>query len=104
MKSLLVLSLLGVSTPLMLAQTATDGQTFTWMTGSVVSVLAGCVIAFLRGWVVGGGTHERVVKERDQAYEELRARNKEDRELLIPAMIRNTEVMARIIEPKDGGR
>ena len=91
---------LGIVSPAVIAQAtgAPDGEAFTWMTGSVVTVLAAAVIAFLRGWVVGGGSHERVVKERDKAYEELACRNKEDRELLIPALIRNTEIMARFMD------
>lgn len=36
---------------------------------TLVSVLALAVLAFVRGWIVPGPTHDRVVKERDRYLE-----------------------------------
>lgn len=71
--------------------------------------LAGVVIVLLLlGKLVPGRTHDAVVAERDRLQEELRQRAAEDREQLIPTMVRNTEALTRVIEvlgPSDrGGR
>lgn len=33
---------------------------------SIIVLLLGIVIGFMKGWIVPGPTHDRVVKERDQ--------------------------------------
>ena len=34
-----------------------------------LGILAAAVVAFLRGWIVSGGAHARVLKERDRAMD-----------------------------------
>ncbi len=34
-----------------------------------LGILAAAVVAFLRGWIVSGAAHQRVLKERDRAME-----------------------------------
>lgn len=41
-------------------------------------------------------------KERDKLRDELRQRNKEDRDFMIPALVRNTEVLTRLLERQAG--
>jgi hypothetical protein len=36
---------------------------------TLVTVLAAAVLAFIKGWIVPGPTHDRVVKERDKYLE-----------------------------------
>ena len=86
----LVLGAIGITPSLMIAQVQPDpSESFTsLLTGSAVMVLAAAVIAFLRGWVVTGKEHQRVIEERDKATDANNARADEDRRLLIPLLSR----------------
>jgi hypothetical protein len=66
------------------------------------AVLVG--VAFARGWIVGGPSHNRVVAERDKALAQLEERNREDRELLMPLLAKNAQAALRVVEQRTTGR
>jgi hypothetical protein len=50
-----------------LAQTPSD-PLLEWLSrAGSLGILSAAVLAFLRGWIVPRGTHERVIAERDRA-------------------------------------
>jgi hypothetical protein len=51
----------------LLAQVAPDPLLEWLRTAGSVGILSAAVLAFLRGWIVPRGTHERVIAERDRA-------------------------------------
>lgn len=58
-----------MSFPELLAQTPPD-PLLEWLSrAGSLGILASAVVAFLRGWIVPRGTHERVLAERDRALE-----------------------------------
>lgn len=86
---------------LSLAQsTAIPDSLFGWLTGSAVTVLALGVLSFIRGWIVPGATYSRCLAEKDAADAELRRVAREDREVLVPALTRATDVLAHYVERK----
>lgn len=95
-KILTILAFLGVAPAAALlaeAATATDTSMSIWMTGAAVLTLSGLLYKqFLK-----------VQGERDALLEDQRTRFKEDREVFIPALIRNTEVLARVAESREKG-
>jgi hypothetical protein len=82
----------------LLAQTEIPQSLYGWLTGSAVTVLALGVLSFIRGWIVPGATYSRCLAEKDALETELRTRAREDRETLIPALTRATDVLARQLE------
>ncbi len=53
----------------LIAQAAND-PLLEWLSrAGSVGILAAAVVAFLRGWIVPGRTHDRVREERDRALE-----------------------------------
>jgi hypothetical protein len=92
--------LLGIIPPTILAQVAGSNDVSTLLTISNFGVLG--IVAFLYFSLVRQ-LIAQLREERDKAYEELRARNEEDRKLLIPALLRSTEVMARFEPPRPEG-
>jgi hypothetical protein len=55
----------------MLFATATGDPLLDWLVNnaSAIGVLSFLVIAFIRGWIVTGREHDRVLDERDRALE-----------------------------------
>lgn len=67
------------------------------LTGSAVTILGTAVIAFVRGWVVAGIKYDKLEAKYDAAIDELRQRNKDDRESFIPTMIRMTDLVTDLL-------
>lgn len=79
--------------PLLAQQIPTDVAG--WLTGSAVSSLAFVVLALIRGWLVPGRTHDRVLKENDDLKAEARGLQGVFLEKVIPALTRATDLIAR---------
>lgn len=80
----------------MLAQTATEAGP--WLTALNLGIAGIGLWAFSTGRIVAQGTMAKCEEKLAAAQEELRERNKEARETLIPALTRATDVLARHIE------
>ena len=53
-----------------LAQSSVPDPLVDWLSrAGALGILAAAVVAFLRGWIVPGKTHDRVREERDRALE-----------------------------------
>jgi hypothetical protein len=87
-----VLSLLGQGAP--------PGELTSWLTGSAVTVLALGIVAFLRRWIVTGAELDRVQAKLDAAEALLRKIAVDDREVLVPALTRATDVLANYVRQK----
>src|SRR4051812_38318664 len=98
------LVLLGLTPPIVLAQAspAADSSLVGLLTGSAVTVLAAAVIAFLKGWLVPGKEHQRVIEERDRAIAANEKRAEEDRRLLIPVLTELGKAQAQAISQRLG--
>lgn len=54
----------------LLAQATSTDPLLEWLArAGSLGILAAAVVAFLRGWIVPGRTHDRVREERDRALE-----------------------------------
>ncbi len=98
-KLLGVLGLSGVAmSPLVLAQTAGQiGEEYSgFFTGSALTILATVCVGFIRGWIVSGQKYDKLEEKYDAVVQELRERNKDDRENFIPTLTRTIEAFTRI--------
>jgi hypothetical protein len=93
---LLLTGVIATTNPHLVAQAATEAGP--WLTGVNLGLAGVFLWAFASGKIVASGTHQREVARADQLEEELRERNREARETLIPALTRATDLLARHIE------
>ena len=50
----------------------TSDPTYSWLTqGGSIGILAGVVVAFMKGWIVSGGEHRKTEAQRDRAMEQV---------------------------------
>jgi hypothetical protein len=91
--------------PLILAQLAQQEvptSLLGWLTGSAVTVLAFITWAWMTGRIHSDKDHQRIVTENEELRTELRQRNEEDRQTLIPTLVRATDVLAQYLERRTG--
>ncbi len=81
----------------MIAETSPTDVT-AWLVGTPVTVLAFGIVAFVRGWVVPGTTHTRVLAKNDEQAAEIRRLHVVFEDKVIPTLVRSTDLMARIAE------
>lgn len=85
---------MGPVLPLLAQQVPTTDVT-AWLIGTPVTVLAAGLVAIMRGWLVPGPSHKRVLDEND----ELKAERRRDQELyvqtVIPTLTRITDFLLR---------
>jgi hypothetical protein len=79
-----------------LAQTATDAGP--WLTALNLGLAGIGLWAFTTGRIHSDKEMQRVIENNHQLTEELRERNREARETLIPALTRATDLLTRHIE------
>jgi Skp family chaperone for outer membrane proteins len=96
-------------TLILLAQTEIPQSLLGWLTGSAVTVLAFIVWAFITGKIHSDKELQRVVARCDEEFKriagkldaaeaELRASNKEAREVLVPTVTRALVLLARFVD------
>ena len=88
--------------PLVLAQQV-PSELAGWLTGSAVSVLAFGILAFVRGWIVSGGTHARVLKEKDEEAAERRALQAIFLDKVVPTLVRANDLIAKFADQHRNG-
>ena len=79
-----------------LAQAATDAGP--WLTGVNLGLAGIFLWAFASGRIVAQGTHQRCEEKLTAAEAELRERNREARETLVPALVKATELLGRFLD------
>jgi Skp family chaperone for outer membrane proteins len=96
-------------TLILLAQTAIPDSLLGWLTGSAVTVLAFIVWAFITGKIHSDKELQRVVSRCDEEFKrvagkldaaeaELRANNKEAREVLVPTVTKALVLLGRFVD------
>jgi hypothetical protein len=96
----------------LLAQTQIPDSLLGWLTGSAVTVLAFIVWAFITGKIHSDKELQRVVGRCDEEFKriagkldaaeaELRERNKDARETLVPTLVKATDLLARYLTRSD---
>lgn len=102
----------------LLAQTTIPDSLLGWLTGSAVTVLAFITWAWMTGRIHSDKELQRVVErcdaefarvaaKLDAAEAELRERNTEARETLVPTLVKATELLGRYLDrtpPPEGRR
>ena len=91
-----LLAYLSLTHPAILAQAATEAGS--WLTALNLGLAGIGLYMFASGKLVAQSTYQRCEDKLAQVEEELRERNKEARETLIPALTRATDLLARHIE------
>jgi len=69
-----------------------------WLIGTPVTVLAFGIFAFVKGWIIPGPTHNRVLARNDAQTAELRELHAIFFDKVVPALTRATDLMAKITE------
>jgi hypothetical protein len=96
-------------TLILLAQTEIPQSLLGWLTGSAVTVLAFIVWAFITGKIHSDKELQRVVSRCDEEFKrvagkldaaeaELRANNKEAREVLVPTVTKALVLLGRFVD------
>lgn len=88
---------------LILAQQEVPTSLLGWLTGSAVTVLAFITWAWMTGRIHNDKDYQRLAAENNELREELRKRNIEDRESLIPTLVRATDVLTRSLDRRTSG-
>lgn len=75
-----------------------------WLTGSAVSVLAVGILAFIRGWIVPGAAHQRVLAENAELRAELRRLQHVFEDRVFPAVIHAHQSLSLSAEEREPSR
>jgi hypothetical protein len=96
---LLAYALFPDTTSRIVAQAATEAGP--WLTLANLGVGGIFLWAFATGRIVAQVTHKRIQDKLDAAEAELRERNKEAREVLVPTLTRATMLLTRFVDRQD---
>lgn len=96
---LIAYALFPEATTRILAQAATDAGP--WLTGVNLGLAGIFLWAFASGRIVAQSTHAKCEDKLAAAEAELRERNAEARDTLIPTLVRATDLLARYLDRQD---
>lgn len=76
-----------------------------WITsGGIVGFLCFSIVAFLRGWIVPGWIHNKLIADKDREIEEYKIDRAETtvflREQVMPALTRSNDFASKLAEQK----
>jgi hypothetical protein len=93
---LFALAYLSIYHPQLVAQAATDAGP--WLTALNLGLAGIGLWAFTTGRIHSDKEMQRCVENNHQLAEELRERNREARDSLVPTLVRATEILARYLD------
>lgn len=97
----IILLLLTVNPPAAAVYTlaqATPEQAAPWITGVNLGLASLGLWLFINGKLHGDKEYQRLIAKLDAAEAELQRRTDQDRERLIPALVRSTDILAKHLE------
>lgn len=88
---------------LILAQADTAGQAAPYLTIANLGLAGVFLWAFVTGRLHSDKEYQRIIAENDELQAELRRIAKDDREVLVPTLVRATDVLTRHLERRLNG-
>lgn len=78
-----------------LGQTGAPPELVNWTQLGVMGLV---ILAFLTSWVVSRATHERALKQLDDATTKISEQDRWLRDTVVPSLTRNTDVLQQVLD------